>query len=89
VWVDRLQVSNNNIARPLASSLADSLQAYGQVHKPVSHKQYEAACRSMDRLGAWESTQNHLCASMDIGRPSTLMSPLEHIETRLSLRRQA
>lgn len=51
------------------------------LRRTVGHKDYEAATKQLNGVGSWERTQQALLGSMQVGRPSRLLSPAEHMRT--------
>ncbi|KAG2484524.1 hypothetical protein HYH03_016662 [Edaphochlamys debaryana] len=59
-----------------ASPYTASLEAYAR-QRIIGYKEYEATSKLLNGVGSWERTQRHLTQSMDVGRPSKLMSPAQ------------
>ncbi|GLI68182.1 hypothetical protein VaNZ11_012526 [Volvox africanus] len=61
--------------RPLTATgpFGSSLDAYAK-QRVMGYKEYEATTKLLNGVGSWERTQRHLTSSMDVGRPSRLLS---------------
>ncbi|GFR49348.1 hypothetical protein Agub_g11368 [Astrephomene gubernaculifera] len=67
--------SSSGKPRPFTATgpLCGNLDAFGR-QRVMGYKDYEAASKLLNGVGSWERTQRHLSSSMDVGRPSKLMS---------------